>query len=220
MNTSELEPTTVGDEQIEIVQEFKYLGSYMCSTDRDIQTRTGLAWAAFNKLKPILTSRTGKPTVKIKLRIFNAACVSILLYGCESWTVSSTQLKSLDVFARKCYRMMIGINQSEDHITNEKLYQLASSRPISDTIRERQLQFIGHCLRMDPKEPANIYALYNGIPGASNRRGAPVRSYYDQIATHSCTDKQLKLTNEEIRKLAQDRKAWKKIVAAPNKPDR
>ena len=72
-------PLHIDGQPIRIVDEFNYLGSYMGSTDKDINNRIGLAWAAFNRLKPILTSRSGKPTVKIKIRLFNAACISILL---------------------------------------------------------------------------------------------------------------------------------------------
>ena len=55
------------------------LGSYVGSTEHDVQVRIGLAWASFAKLKSIL--RSPKPS---KYLFFKAACVSILLYGCET----------------------------------------------------------------------------------------------------------------------------------------
>jgi hypothetical protein len=212
-------PLIIDGQSIEIVDEFKYLGSYMGSTEKDVANRIALAWGAFNKLKPILT-RTGKPSVKLKLRLFNAACISILLYGCESWVLTAQQANKFDVFARTCYRIILGIRQSEAHITNKKLYQLAdNARPTTQVIRERQLQFTGHCLRMNEKEPANIYALYTSSV-AKNRRGKPRRSYLDQISAYLCSDRQIRLEATEIVKLASDRKAWKKIVIAPHQPDR
>ena len=92
-------PLLIDDQPIKIVDEFKYLGSYMGSTDKDVHNRIALAWVAFTKLKPILTSRSGKPSVKLKLRLFNAACISILLYGCESWVLTAEQTNKLDVYA-------------------------------------------------------------------------------------------------------------------------
>jgi hypothetical protein len=94
------------------------------------------------------------------MRFFDAACASILLYGCETWMLTAQQAKKLDVYARTCYRIILGIAQSESHTTNEQLYARARARPISTIIRERQLSFIGHCLRMPNDEPENIYALY------------------------------------------------------------
>jgi hypothetical protein len=103
----------------------------MASTDKDVNHRIALAWGAFNKL-----------------------------YGCETWVLTTQQGKKIDVYPRTCYRIMLGLRQSETHTTNEELYRLAGARPITTIIRERQLQFTEHCLRLNKDEPANIYALY------------------------------------------------------------
>jgi hypothetical protein len=62
------------------------------------------------------------PIVKIKLKvnIFQAACLSILLYGCESWMVTEAQERSLNSFATNCYRVMLNIRR-QDRITNGDL---------------------------------------------------------------------------------------------------
>jgi len=85
------------------------------STEHDVRVRIGLAWSAFWKLEKILSSKT--VATRFKKRLFDASCVSILLYGCETWILTDTLKKDLDVFARKCYRMMLGINQKESHTT-------------------------------------------------------------------------------------------------------
>ena len=81
---------------------------------------------------------------KLRLGIFDAACVSILLYGCETWVMPQSISEKLDIFARKAYRIMLKINQQKDKITNEELYRMTGQRPINQIIRERQLQFVGH----------------------------------------------------------------------------
>ncbi|CAF1572429.1 unnamed protein product, partial [Didymodactylos carnosus] len=43
----------------------------MESTEKDVKARIALAWVAFRKLQSIL--RSPKPTVKFKIRLFNAA---------------------------------------------------------------------------------------------------------------------------------------------------
>ena len=75
-------------QQIKIVDYFKYLGSYVGSTERDAKVcwMIGLAWAAFAKLKSILKSP--KPKLDFKICLFKAACISILLYVCESWMLT------------------------------------------------------------------------------------------------------------------------------------
>ena len=172
--------------------DFKYLGSYVGSSEKDINIRIGLAWGAFNKLRSLLTSKT--LSNQLKLRLFNAACISVLLYGCECWLLNASSTKKLDVFARTCYRLILNIDQSEDHTRNDQLYKLVDQPPISDTVRKRQLQFVGHCLRMDPEEPANIYALYISKIKIKEtvKRGRPISTYYGQIARHLCPDKEIK----------------------------
>jgi hypothetical protein len=50
-----------------------------------------------------------------KFRLYNAACISILLYGCESWVLTEKDRKKLDVFHRTCLRIIMGHNQNENH---------------------------------------------------------------------------------------------------------
>ena len=89
-------------------------------------------------------------------------CASVLLYGCESWVLTETLLKKLYVYARTCYRIMLGIRESDIHMRNEELYKKCAQHPIRELVRERQLKFIGHCLRMDKEEYTNIYAQVGG----------------------------------------------------------
>ena len=62
----------------------------------------------------------------------------------------------LDKFARKCYRIMLGICQAETHMTNKDLYSMADEHPISEMIHEHQLKFTGYCFLMSKDEPGNI----------------------------------------------------------------
>ena len=137
----------VDGQPIAIVDDFKYLGSYIGSTNKAIVVRIGLTWSAFTKLKPILTS--SKPTVKFKMHLFKAACTSMQPYGCEAWVLTQAMTAKLDTFARKCYRIMLGICPAETHMTNTDLYRVADEHLIPQMIR--QLQFTGHCLCM-PKD--------------------------------------------------------------------
>ena len=59
-------------------QDFKYLGSWVCSNERDINVRKALAWQSLHKLKNIWKSNLAS---KIKLQLFRATAETILLYG-------------------------------------------------------------------------------------------------------------------------------------------
>ncbi len=78
------------------VKDFKYLGSRMTSTERDIKERKVSAWRALHNLKNIWTSNLSRV---LKTWIFVAAIETILLYSCEAWTLTARLTKLLDV----CY---------------------------------------------------------------------------------------------------------------------
>ena len=50
-------------------------------------------------------------------RLYKSLVVSILLYGCESWTLLADTEKRLQAFENKCMRRMLQISYTE-HRTN------------------------------------------------------------------------------------------------------
>ena len=78
---------------LKLVDLFTYLGSSDSSTETDINRRRAKAWTANDKLSVI---RKSDQTNKIKRSFFQAADVSILLYGCTIWTLAKSLEKKLD----------------------------------------------------------------------------------------------------------------------------
>ena len=68
-------------------------GSSVSSTEKDIDTRLTKVWTAINRLSIIWKSDL---TDKMKRSFFMAAVVSILLYGCTTWTLTKRLEKKLD----------------------------------------------------------------------------------------------------------------------------
>ena len=77
---------TSGDEEIERVEDFKYLGSYIMSTSHDIKVRKAKAWQALNNMSKIWTSEIRR---SVKARFFFTTVESALLYGSETWTLTN-----------------------------------------------------------------------------------------------------------------------------------
>ena len=87
-NISTLEGTP-----LKLVDKFTYLGSSVTSTKKDIDSRLTKAWTTIDKLSVIWKSDL---TDKMKHSFFQAAVVSILLYGCTTWTLTKQLEKKLD----------------------------------------------------------------------------------------------------------------------------
>ena len=84
--------STLDGTSLKLVDKFTYLGSSVSSTEKDIDTRLTKAWTAIDRLSSIWKSDL---TDKMKRIFFQAAVVSILLYGCTTWTLTK-RLKKLD----------------------------------------------------------------------------------------------------------------------------
>jgi hypothetical protein len=70
---------------IEDVDDFCYLGSWVRTSQRDLQNRKDKAWAACGKLWKIWKS--SKLSRNLKLRLFRATVEPVLLYGSSCWSL-------------------------------------------------------------------------------------------------------------------------------------
>ena len=90
---------------IKQVEDFKYLGSFVMNSEKDMKSRKALAWVACNKLNKIWHSTLANET---KVYLFKTLIEPILLYGAETWTLTTRQQKRLDTATepqRKWYIM-------------------------------------------------------------------------------------------------------------------
>ena len=83
-------------------------------------------------------------TDKMKRSFFQAVVVSILLYGCTTWTLTKRLEKKLDGNYTRMLRAIL--NKSwQQHPTRHQLY--GHQPPITKTIQVRRTRHAGHCWR-------------------------------------------------------------------------
>jgi len=71
------------------VQQFTYLGSILaadCDITNEVNQRIKLASAAFDRLSHRVFYNHNL-TISTKVAVYNAMCESVLLFGCETWTL-------------------------------------------------------------------------------------------------------------------------------------
>ena len=78
---------------LKLIDKFTYQGSSVTSTEKDIDTRLTKAWTVIDRLSIIWKSDL---IDKMKRSFFQAAVVSILLFGCTTWTLTKRLEKKLD----------------------------------------------------------------------------------------------------------------------------
>ena len=109
----------VGEGVIKQVDKFNYLGSMIISDgrcDNETKKRIGIAKDSFQKMGKILKDR--KISMRKKVRLLKCYVHSILLFGCECWTLSPTMEKKKMAAEMWFYRSMLKISWTE-HVTNE-----------------------------------------------------------------------------------------------------
>ena len=189
------------------VNDFRYLGSMMKSSDNDLRRRRALAWTAFWKLEHLWKSSSIPISIKIKL--FNTTCVTILLYGCESWVISKDMESKINSFGTSCYRIMLNIKRI-DKVPNATVYHLTEAVPLIEKARSRQLKYLGHVLRMPDGEFAKEYALY--VPNHGKRKRGRQRTLFSQYIHHLLGDTDGMMRNSQLLEMAQNRCDWRKLV--------
>ena len=138
---------------LKLVDKFTYLGSSVSSTENDINTRLAKAWTAFDRLSVIWKSDQSD---KIKRSFFQAAFVSILLYGCTTWTLTKRVEKRLDSNNTTMLRAVM--NESEwQHPTKQQLY--GHLPPITKTTQVRRTRHEGPSweVRTNPYTPVDPF---------------------------------------------------------------
>lgn len=209
MNVSTRENLEIDGNRIERVDSFQYLGSNVDTSggaEEDIGSRIRKANGAFVQLYPVWKNRN--LSLSTKLRLFNTNVKSVLLYACETWKVTRTLTRKLQVFVNRCLRRILGV-WWPDVISNDELLEKTQQKPISVEIKRRKWRWIGHTLRKD--ESAIERKALDWNPQGHRRRGRPRMTWRRSIETEaSGTGKSW----QEIKVLSRNRDGWRSFVEA------
>ena len=190
--------STLDRTSLKPVDKFSYLGSSVSSTEKDIDTRLTKAWTAIDRLSIIWKSDL---TDKMKRSFFQAAVVSILLYGCTTWMLTKRLEKKLDGNYTRMLRPIL--NKSwRQHPTRHQLY--GHQPPITKTIQARRTRHAGHCWR-SKDELINDILLRTPAYGQA-KAGRPARAYIQQL----CEDTGCSL--EDLPEATNDREKWRERI--------
>ena len=165
--------STVDGTPLKLVDKFTYLGSSVSSAKKDVDTRLTKAWTAINRLLIIWKSDL---TNKMKRSFFQAAVISILLYGCTTWTLTKRLEKKLDGNYTRMLRAIL--NRSwRQHPTRHQLY--GHLPPITKTIQVRRTRHAGHCWRSRDELISDVL-LWTPTYGWA-KAGRPAWTYIQQL---------------------------------------
>ena len=162
-----------------------------------------MAWSVF--WKPETVCRSQSLNLETKLRLFDSLVLSVMLYGAESWPISTQMNQLMNSFATSAYHIMTGV-KCLYKVRNTTVLTPVSRNELIHTVGlyDRQLRFLGHMLRNTHSPHASTYALYQPTHGTT-RRGRPRLNYVDYI------ERLTGMKTNELVEVSQDREAWREL---------
>ena len=107
--------------------------------------------ACYHSVKNLLSSRLLFKNLKIK--IYKTIILSLVLYGCETWSLTLREERKLRLLENMMLRRIFGPRRDEvtgefRRLHNEELNDLYCSPNIVRMIKSRRMRWAGHVARM------------------------------------------------------------------------
>ncbi|XP_069978500.1 uncharacterized protein [Penaeus vannamei] len=177
-------------EEIGVTESFTYLGSAVHASglsDREVSRQIGLAAEGMNSV--------------------NKTIWRFLLYGSETWTLSSALESCLNTFYNKSLRRIKGYRW-QDHVSNRRLHCETGMRPATYIIWDCQLRLYGHLAHFPVDDPAHQVVSVRHSPAWRRPMERPRKSWLRQL-NQTCRE-ELEMGRGLTWRLAmRDPRGWK-----------
>jgi hypothetical protein len=172
----------------------------------EIKGRLNSGNACYHSVQSLLSSCLLSRNIRVK--IYKTIILPVVLYGCETWSLTLREEHRLNVFENRVLRRIFG--PKRDEVTGQwrklhsgELHNLYSSPNISRQIKSRRMRWAGHVACMGGGR--NVYRDLVGKPKGKRPLERPRRRWEDGIKMDF---RQTGWESVEGIHLAQDRDCW------------
>jgi len=214
-NAGRIHSVRIENSNFERVEEFKYLETTLThqnSIAEEIKSRLRSGNACYHSVQNLLPSRLLFKNIKIK--IYRTIILLVVLYGCETWSLTLQEERKLRVFENMVLRRIFGPGREEvtgewRRLHNEELNDLYSSPNILRVIKSRRMRWAGHVARMG--EERGVYRVLLGKPEGRRPLGRPRRRWVNNIRMDL---QEVGCGYMDWIGRAQDRDRWRTLLSA------
>jgi hypothetical protein len=147
----------------------------------EIKSRLNSGNACYYSVQNVLSSCLISKNLKIK--IYKTVILPLVLYGCETWSLTLREEHRLRVFENRVLRRIFGPKSEVDgswrKLHNDEFHSLYSSPNIVRMIKSRRMRGAGHVARMG--EGRGVYRVSVGKPEGTRPLGRHRRRWEDNI---------------------------------------
>jgi len=123
-------------------------------------------------------------STNIKIKIYRTIIFPVVLYGCETLSLTLREERRLRVLENGVLKRIVGPKKDEvtgelRKLHNEELNDLYSSPNIFRVIKSRRMRWAGHVARMGKRR--GVYRVLVGKPEGKRPHGTLGRTWEDNI---------------------------------------
>ena len=137
----------VGNEKLEVVPEFCYLGDMLSAgggCELAAITRCKCAWGKFRQLLPLLTNR--QVPLLTRSKVYSSCVRSVMLHAAETWAMKADTLNRLRRNDRAMICWICNV-KAKDEVSSDSLLTKLGIQDLDVVLRTGRMRWFGHVER-------------------------------------------------------------------------
>ena len=135
-------------ETVETVTDFILGGSKIIADDdcsHEIKRCLLLGRKIMTNLDSLLKSR--HITLPTNVHLVKAMVFSVVMYGCESWTIKKTECRRIEAFELWCWRRLLRVLWTASRFSQSILKEISPECSLEGLELKLKLQYFGHLIQ-------------------------------------------------------------------------